>query len=61
MQEKIYHTFSRNTSHLQEILPNKSYVYEKLEQPHPFNPLTPELDPSAQRCLTRYFAGNFAS
>jgi hypothetical protein len=26
-----------------------------------FNPLTPELNPSAQRCLTRFFTGNFAS
>jgi hypothetical protein len=26
-----------------------------------FNPLTPELNPSAQRCLTRFFAGDFAS
>jgi hypothetical protein len=26
-----------------------------------FNPLTPELNPSAQRCLTRYFTGDFAS
>jgi hypothetical protein len=25
------------------------------------NPLTPELNPSAQRCLTRFFAGYFAS
>jgi hypothetical protein len=25
------------------------------------NPLTPELNPSAQRCLTRYFTGDFAS
>jgi hypothetical protein len=25
------------------------------------NPLTPELNPSAQRCLTRFFTGNFAS
>jgi hypothetical protein len=25
-----------------------------------FNPLTPELNPSAQRCLTRFFTGNFA-
>jgi hypothetical protein len=24
------------------------------------NSLTPELNPSAQRCLTRYFAGDFA-
>jgi hypothetical protein len=26
-----------------------------------FNPLTPELNPSAQRCLTRFFTGNFSS
>jgi hypothetical protein len=24
------------------------------------NPLTPELNPSAQRCRTRFFAGDFA-
>jgi hypothetical protein len=24
-------------------------------------PLTPELNPSAQRCLTRFFIGDFAS
>jgi hypothetical protein len=26
-----------------------------------FNPLTLELNPSAQRCLTRFFTGDFAS
>jgi hypothetical protein len=26
-----------------------------------FNPSTPELNPSAQRCLMRYFTGDFAS
>jgi hypothetical protein len=26
-----------------------------------FNLLTPELNPSAQRCVTRYFTGDFAS
>jgi hypothetical protein len=26
-----------------------------------FNPLTPELNPSTQRCLTRFFTGDFAS
>jgi hypothetical protein len=26
-----------------------------------FNPLKPELNPSAQRCLTRSYTGNFAS
>jgi hypothetical protein len=25
------------------------------------NPLTPELNPSAQRCLTRFFTGDYAS
>jgi hypothetical protein len=25
-----------------------------------FNPLTPELNPSAQRCLTIFFTGDFA-
>jgi hypothetical protein len=25
------------------------------------NPLTPELNPSAQRCLARFFTGDFAS
>jgi hypothetical protein len=25
------------------------------------NPLTPELNPSAQRCLSRFFTGDFAS
>jgi hypothetical protein len=25
-----------------------------------FNPLTPELNPSAQRCLKRFFTGDFA-
>jgi hypothetical protein len=25
------------------------------------NPLTPELNPTTQRCLTRFFTGDFAS
>jgi hypothetical protein len=28
---------------------------------HYTTPLTPELNPSAQRCLTRFFTGDFAS
>jgi hypothetical protein len=28
---------------------------------HNINPLMPELNPSAQRCLMRYFTGDFAS
>jgi hypothetical protein len=31
------------------------------ERKKAFNPLTPELNPSAQRCLTRFFTGDFAS
>jgi hypothetical protein len=27
----------------------------------PINSLTPELNPSEQRCLTRFFTGDFAS
>jgi hypothetical protein len=26
-----------------------------------FNPVTPELNPSSQRCIPRYFTGDFAS
>jgi hypothetical protein len=37
--------------------------YERLSAPYyeQFNPLTPELNPSAQRCLTKFFTGDFAS
>jgi hypothetical protein len=28
---------------------------------HRINPLTPELNPSAQRCLAKFFTGDFAS
>jgi hypothetical protein len=28
---------------------------------HQLNPLSPELNPSAQRSLTRFFTGDFAS
>jgi hypothetical protein len=38
-----------------------STVLDKLMVPQSVNPLTPELNPSAQRCLTRYFTGDFAS
>jgi hypothetical protein len=30
-------------------------------QYHVINPLTPELNPSMQRCLIRFFTGDFAS
>jgi hypothetical protein len=33
----------------------------KLCKVAPINPLTPELNPSAQRCLTRFFTGDFSS
>jgi hypothetical protein len=38
------------TGHPQPVLTN-----------YRFNPLTPELNPSAQRCLTRFFTRDFAS
>jgi hypothetical protein len=37
------------------------FWYRKAEGTKSFNPLTPELNPSAQRCLTRFFTGDFAS
>jgi hypothetical protein len=41
-------TFERQ---MKEGAGNEAYV---------INPLTPELIPSAQRCLTRFFTGDFA-
>jgi hypothetical protein len=37
------------------------FVYNIYKQIMNFNPLTPELNPSAQRCLTKFFTGDFAS
>jgi transcription termination factor Rho len=34
---------------------------ENIAQAVNFNPLTPELNPSPQRYLTRFFTGDFAS
>jgi hypothetical protein len=36
-------------------------IHPTKQRIEPFNPLTPELNPSAQRCLTRFFTGSFAS
>jgi hypothetical protein len=36
-------------------------MYEGEETSALLNPLTPELNPSAQRCLTRFFTGDFSS
>jgi hypothetical protein len=36
-------------------------VSQMLMKLQAFNPLTPELIPSSQRCLTKYFTGGFAS
>jgi hypothetical protein len=40
-----------------------AYVVVSSPQPNVtfINPLTPELNPCAQRCLTRFFTGDFAS
>jgi hypothetical protein len=41
-------------SHFQHFTNNfKTVIY--------INPLTPELNPSAQRCLTKFFTGDFSS
>jgi hypothetical protein len=45
------------------------YQYHSTDAPYSFvlaihsdvNPLTPELNPSSQRCLTRSFTGDYAS
>jgi hypothetical protein len=40
------------------------FLTEMIELPQPragFNPLAPELNPSAQRWLTRFFTGDFGS
>jgi hypothetical protein len=34
---------------------------QNIQLSYKLNPLTPELNPSAQRCLTRFFTGDFAS
>jgi hypothetical protein len=40
---------------------NLSIVTVSVHCRYLINPLTPELNPSAQRCLTRFFSGAFAS
>jgi hypothetical protein len=39
----------------------KISYHNSLDQFVTFNPLTPELIPSAQRCLTGFFTGDFVS
>jgi hypothetical protein len=41
--------------------PQQSVKIKPLLHGIPINPLTPELNPSAQRCLTKFFTGDFAS
>jgi hypothetical protein len=58
-------TFTGLPSH-KLIIPIYYLSYCKLfisvyQYKNPINPLTPELNPSAQRCLTRLFTGDFAS
>jgi hypothetical protein len=38
--------------------PARPWTYHSVS-PDSINPLTPELDPSAQRCLPRFFTGDF--
>jgi hypothetical protein len=49
-------SLSMHTSPSTSVLCNVFRLYAIL-----FNPLKPELNPSAQRCLTRLFTGDFAS
>jgi hypothetical protein len=39
----------------------RNFLSENVGPNPQINPLTPELNPSAQRCLTRFFTGGFAS
>jgi hypothetical protein len=39
--------------------PGKAYKTNQMLKM--FNSLTPELNPSAQRCLTKFFTGDFAN
>jgi hypothetical protein len=41
--------FQQNNSHIKPSSPSKQGKYKYI-----LNPLTPELNPSAQRCLTRF-------
>jgi hypothetical protein len=50
------HEASLNISWRTVVLGRDCYITLRL-----FNPLTPELNLSAQRCLTRFFTGDFAS
>jgi hypothetical protein len=36
-------------------------AFRKIKEMTSVNPLTPELNPSAQHCLTRFYTGDFAS
>jgi hypothetical protein len=45
------------------VVKSKAYFKENTarlyHKHHPVKPLTPELNPSAQRCLPRFFTGKF--
>jgi hypothetical protein len=43
------------------VLWHKAYRTMEGKYPRKLNPLTPELNPSAQRCMTRFFTGDFSS
>jgi hypothetical protein len=52
--DRVRYQDSQSTSSLQSTCP-AALTYVTV------NPLKPDLNPSAQRCLTRYFTGDFAS
>jgi hypothetical protein len=62
--DKNYVYFS-NLTNKQVIRTRRGVLYFEAWGTHPvtvlLNPLTPELNPSAQRCLARFFTRDFAS
>jgi hypothetical protein len=58
-KRKKYSRIGRNRRKTCEDTKHNTRNIESREET--FNPLTPELNPSTQRCLTRFFTGDFAS
>jgi hypothetical protein len=47
--------------HIAKLILLPAELYSKSFSEYSINPLMPELNPTAQRCLTRVFTGDFAS
>jgi hypothetical protein len=59
--DKLQNRLDISTFCFSQYTINAAPVGALIEVKFTFNPLTPELNPSAQRCLTRFFTGDFAS